>query len=145
MAAIATIRARQEQSSAGFHLHGAMHERRGRVQYCIAQKRELPKGANSLTGASYSTESIRFTRIPDAAIALRFGLRQREEESGPMTRPFVTRPFGHFTYNKLALLLLLCAVAFGGTVLVNRASLYSAPHAAEISGMGHVRDLPPLW
>ncbi len=57
----------------------------------------------------------------------------------------MTRPLSHLTYNKVALLLLFCAIVLGGAVLFTRSHLYSEPHAAEMAGIGHVRDLPPLW
>ncbi len=57
----------------------------------------------------------------------------------------MTRPLGHLAGNKLVVLLLVCVVVLGGTILFSRAHLRSAPHAAEMPGIGQLRELPPLW
>ena len=44
-----------------------------------------------------------------------------------------------------ALLLLVCAVVLGGTLVLNRSHFYSGPRAGEISPVGHMSELPPVW
>jgi hypothetical protein len=79
---------------------------------------------------------MRSERLRRVAIAL----RQQEEKESPMTGPLA-----HFTKSKLALSVLLCAVALGGTIFFGRSYFYSAPHAAEISAIGHTGELSPVW
>jgi hypothetical protein len=57
----------------------------------------------------------------------------------------MTRPLGQSTYSKLALLLLVGAVVLGGTLVLNRSHFYSGPRAGEISPVGHMSELPPVW
>jgi len=57
----------------------------------------------------------------------------------------MTRPLGQSTYRKLALLLLVCAVVLGGTLVLNRSHFSSGPRAGEISPVGHMSELPPVW
>jgi hypothetical protein len=58
---------------------------------------------------------------------------------------YMTRPLGQSAYSKLALLLLVCAVVLGGTLVLNRSHFYSGPRAGEISPVGHMSELPPVW
>jgi hypothetical protein len=57
----------------------------------------------------------------------------------------MTRPLAQLPHNKLALLILLCAIILGATFLLNRSQFYSTPHASEIAPVGHLSELPPVW
>ena len=81
----------------------------------------------------------RMTRLVKAIIASATCPPVNEKES------CMARPRGQSTYSKLALLLLVCAVVLGGTLVLNRSHFYSGPRAGEIPPVGNTSELPPVW
>lgn len=79
------------------------------------------------------------TRLVKAIVASATCPPVNEKES------YMTRPLGQSTYSKLALLLLVCAVVLGGTLVLNRSHFYSGPRAGEIPPVGNTSELPPVW